>query len=64
MGQKVKNIPLKLCHEVAEGLEGYSYSIIWDGTDDTGKAVSSGIYFYSLNIDHKPVATNQMVLIK
>ena len=64
-GQKVKDIPLSLCHfESVEGREGNSYSIIWDGTDDTGKPVSSGIYFYSLNIDHKSVATKRMILIK
>jgi hypothetical protein len=64
-GQIVKDIPLNLFHfEPVEGREGKNYSIIWDGTDDTGKPVSSGIYFYSLNIDHKSVATKRMILIK
>jgi hypothetical protein len=64
-GQKVKDIPSSLFHsEPVEGREGNNYSIIWDGTDDTGKPVSSGIYIYSLTIDHKSVATKRMILIK
>jgi len=65
MGQKVKDIPLRLCHsEPVEGRGGKSYSMMWNGKDDTGKPVSSGIYFYSLNIDHKSVATKRMILLK
>ncbi len=39
-------------------------SIIWDGTDQTGKSVSSGIYFYQLIIDGEIAAKNKMMLIK
>lgn len=39
------------------------YSVTWDGTDDVGKNVHSGIYFYSLktsdrSITHKLIKTN------
>jgi len=64
-GQKIKIIPLKMYHSEALARQGSNnYSIIWDGTNDDGKYVSSGIYFYSLNIDHKSVATKQMILIE
>jgi len=33
------------------------HSVIWDGTDNLGKPVGSGIYFCKLNIDNKPVST-------
>ena len=39
-------------------------SIIWDGTDQSNKPVSSGIYFYQLEIDGKVAAKNKMMLLK
>ena len=39
-------------------------SIIWDGTDQLNKPVSSGIYFYQLEIDGKVAAKNKMILLK
>ena len=39
-------------------------SIVWDGTDENNNSVSSGIYFYSLIINHESVATKRMILIK
>jgi len=38
--------------------------IIWDGRDDLGKPVSSGIYFYQLQIGERPVATKRCLLIR
>ena len=38
--------------------------IIWNGTDDNGKNVSSGIYFYQLKIDDKTIATKKCLLLK
>jgi hypothetical protein len=38
--------------------------ILWDGTDQFNKPVSSGIYFYQLMIDGKVVAKNKMMLLK
>ena len=64
-GQKIKNIPLSLIHyEPVNGRKRNNYSIIWNGTDDTGKPVSSGIYFCNLNIDNKSVAAKRIILIK
>ncbi|HEU4366156.1 MAG TPA: family 43 glycosylhydrolase [Candidatus Krumholzibacteria bacterium] len=36
----------------------------WTGTDDGGKAVSSGVYFYRLVVDGAAVDTRKMVLLK
>ncbi len=38
-------------------------TVVWNGTDETGKNVSSGVYFYKLNADNKTV-TQKMVLMK
>jgi len=39
------------------------YKIIWDGKDNNGKNVSSGIYFYSLIINQEKL-TRAMILLK
>ncbi len=39
------------------------YSVLWDGTDDGGEKVSSGTYFYRLQID-KVTITKKAVYIK
>ena len=38
--------------------------IVWDGRDNSGKSVSSGIYFYQLQIDKKTVASRKCILIR
>jgi len=37
-------------------------SIIWDGRDDNNQPISSGIYFYKLNLGNSP--TGKMILMK
>ena len=39
-------------------------SIVWDGTDENNKPVSSGIYLYQLNVNEKTVASRKMLLMK
>jgi hypothetical protein len=39
------------------------YSVIWDGTDNGGNSVASGIYFYSIKTS-KYSASRRMVMIK
>ena len=39
-------------------------SIIWDGTDDRDKPVSSGVYFYKLKVGDKYTQTRKMILMK
>jgi hypothetical protein len=40
------------------------YSIIWDGQDSDGQIVSSGIYFYKLDINGNRSATKEMIFLK
>ena len=40
-----------------------NYNIIWDGKDDIGKEVASGIYFYQLKTKDY-TATKKMVLLR
>jgi len=40
------------------------HSVEWNGTDDTGKNVSSGIYLYKLKAGDKYTSTKKMILLK
>lgn len=55
-GQKVKSL-LK-----GTQIKG-SHKIVWDGTDDSGRSVSSGMYFYKLTTPER-VLTNKMIMLK
>jgi hypothetical protein len=56
LGQKVKTL-------VATSQIAGQHSVEWDGTDETGSSVSSGVYFYKL-ITADYSATRKMILIK
>ena len=56
-GQKIKTI-------INNGYSKGKHSIIWDGNDDSGKAVSSGIYYYKLNVNSKTEAVKKCLLMK
>ncbi len=56
LGQRV----VKLVDEKVEA--GYK-TVVWNGTDYTGKSVASGIYFYRLNTETKEII-KRMLLIK
>ncbi|MCF7794376.1 MAG: T9SS type A sorting domain-containing protein [Candidatus Cloacimonetes bacterium] len=55
-GQKVKQL-------VNCQLEAGHHSAIWNGTDETGKTVSSGVYFYKMNSGNFH-ETRKMILMK
>jgi len=40
-----------------------NYSVIWDGTDNQNKKVSSGIYYYRLQVCNR-VKTKSLTLVK
>lgn len=40
------------------------HSIIWNGDDENGKSVASGIYYYKLNVNGKTEAVNKCLLLK
>ncbi|NOY88141.1 MAG: T9SS type A sorting domain-containing protein [FCB group bacterium] len=56
LGQKIKTL-------VDEQLEAGKYVEEWDGTNDAGVKVSSGIYFYKMQADNF-VQTKKMMLLK
>jgi len=56
-GQLVKTL-------INDNREKGTHSIIWEGTDDNGKSVSSGIYYYKLNVDREDVAVRKCVIIR
>lgn len=55
-GQKINTL-------VNEKMPAGQYTAVWDGTDETGKPVSSGIYFYMLS-SGKLQKTRKMILLK
>jgi len=56
-GQKIKNL---VNNESSRG----NHSIIWNGDDDFRKPVSSGIYYYKLNINGKSEVVKECLLLK
>jgi hypothetical protein len=56
LGQKIRTL-------VNESKEAQIHSVIWDGIDDNGRLVPSGIYFYRMNAG-SVVKTKTMVLTK
>lgn len=55
LGQKIKKL-------VSEKLLPAEYQLEWDGTDDSGRKVTSGVYYYRLKVDEK-TQTRKMVLL-
>jgi hypothetical protein len=56
-GQKVKRLKIRNS-ELKIG------QVVWNGTDDSGKMVGSGIYFCRLNVNEKSKVVKKMVLVK
>jgi len=56
LGQKVRSLVDK--KQIAG-----SYSVAWDGCDDSGETLSGAIYFYKLKVDTQTL-TKKMLLIK
>ncbi|MDP8211136.1 MAG: T9SS type A sorting domain-containing protein [Candidatus Stygibacter australis] len=59
-GQKVRE--LKIAHEGV--INGKSGEIIWDGKNQAGALVGSGVYYYQLMTNGEKKAANKMLLIK
>lgn len=53
----------KVCDLVSRRMEAGVHSIVWDGHDQDGKPVSSGIYISQLKTEGK-VETRRMTLVK
>lgn len=56
-GQKIKNLA---SNQFTKG----SHSIIWNGDYESGESVSSGIYYYKLNVNGKTEAVKKCLLLK
>jgi len=56
-GEKVKQL-------VSNQLSAGKHLIVWDGDDESGKAVSSGIYYYKLLLNGKTEAVKKCLLLK
>ncbi len=55
-GQKIKTL-------VNEVLSAGSHSVVWNGTDDKGKSVASGVYLYKMRTGNY-VSSKKMILMK
>ncbi|MCK4858328.1 MAG: hypothetical protein KAT58_10190, partial [candidate division Zixibacteria bacterium] len=49
---------------VNEGQPAGYYQTVWNGRDQRGAAVSTGVYFYRLEAGPEFVKTNKMVFLK
>ncbi len=56
-GQKVKTL-------VKDQFTAGDHNILWNGTDNNNQPVSSGIYFYKLNVNGKTEAVKKCLLLK
>ncbi|MCK5170355.1 MAG: T9SS type A sorting domain-containing protein, partial [Bacteroidales bacterium] len=56
-GKKIRNL-------INERQTAGKHSVVWDGTNDSGNQVSSGLYFYKINQDDKHTGFKKMILIK
>jgi len=59
-GQKVKHLVSNSANQLSAG----QHSVIWDGRDETGKQVNSGIYFYKLKSGGKFTSVKKMILLR
>jgi len=57
LGQKVRTL-------VSTKMSAGYYKSIWDSCDDFGKRVSSGMYFYRLEVNNEHISTQKMLLLK
>ena len=56
-GQRVKILPVSPS-------QSHKTSVVWNGTDQNNKPVSSGIYFAALRVDGRSLKTKKMMLMK
>ena len=57
LGQEVRTL-------VSSRLEAGSYKTTWNSLDNYGRKVSTGMYFYRLQVDNKIISMKKMVLLK
>ncbi|MDO9576822.1 MAG: C25 family cysteine peptidase [Candidatus Cloacimonadales bacterium] len=57
-GQKVRTLL------ASDSFEKGVMQVVWDGRDNLGKSVSSGVYFYKLRVNDKNIDTKKCLLLK
>jgi len=56
-GQKLKSL-------IQNELEGGSHQVTWQGKDSTGKSVTSGVYFYKIDVNGETKGLKKILLLK
>ena len=71
--EHTKNTEITICNSRGQKIKSLQISnpssqnpnqITWDGTNETGKQIPSGVYLYKLVSNGKELATNKMLLLK
>ncbi len=57
LGQKLRTL-------VSESMQAGEHSLVWDGQDNSGSSVASGMYLYRLKVGENISQTRKMVLLK
>jgi len=60
---KIYNIKGELVKDLYSGVSDYK-SLQWNGTDDTGKQLSPGIYLYNLTVNGKSQEIKKLILMR
>jgi aminopeptidase N len=57
LGQKIRNL-------VDKNHTAGKYSVKWNGYDNAGKLVGSGLYFYKINVNNKNLPAQKLIMLK
>ena len=57
LGQEITSL-------VSGKMEAGTYKAVWNSLDNSGRRVSSGVYFYRLVVEGKVIATKKMLLLQ
>jgi hypothetical protein len=72
-GQKVKTIELTQSLSglvriaglaTTETQRGEAYSTVWDCRNESGKLVSTGVYFYTVSLEKRVIGANKLLILK
>jgi len=61
---KIYNLKGQLVREFGIRNSEFGFSAIWDGKDEFGNRVSSGLYFYQVIIGDEIIGTNKCLLLQ